>query len=148
MICPQCGKEASGHFCSECGARLPQEPPEAQPVAPVGAATPTVPPTASSGTRSTGAGARFLASDARSFAFAVKGPASPLLAQLGLICPVCAAQAMHETDVKGLFHTKRELVCGRCGSVFVDHEGRGERFQLSDTLTRPQSTGSATSTRR
>ena len=40
---------------------------------------------------------------------------------------------MHETDVKGLFHTKRELVCGHCGSVFVDDGGRGERFQLSDT---------------
>jgi hypothetical protein len=40
---------------------------------------------------------------------------------------------MHETDVRGLFHTKRELVCGHCGSVFVDHEGRGERFELSDT---------------
>jgi hypothetical protein len=40
---------------------------------------------------------------------------------------------MHETDVKGVFHTKRELVCGRCGSVFVDHQGKGERFELSDT---------------
>ena len=38
MICPQCGKEASGHFCSECGARLPQDPPAVQPAVPVGAA--------------------------------------------------------------------------------------------------------------
>jgi len=40
---------------------------------------------------------------------------------------------MHETDVKGLFHTKRELVCGHCGSVFVDHQGSCERFELTDT---------------
>jgi hypothetical protein len=40
---------------------------------------------------------------------------------------------MHETDVKGLFHTKRELVCGHCGAVFVDHEGSCERFELTDT---------------
>ena len=50
-----------------------------------------------------------------------------------MICLQCGKQAMQETDVKGLFHTRRELVCGRCGSVFVDHEGRGERFELTDT---------------
>jgi hypothetical protein len=51
----------------------------------------------------------------------------------GLVCPVCAAQAMHETDVKGLFRTKPELVCGRCGSVFVDHDGTFDHFELTDT---------------
>jgi hypothetical protein len=115
MICPQCGKQATGNFCSECGAGLPQEPPANAPAAPAAPAA-SVAPAASAPS-----------------AAPVARPASPLLARFGLVCPVCAAQAMHETDVKGLFHTRRELVCGRCGSVFVDHEGRGERFELTDT---------------
>ena len=133
MICPQCGKEASGHFCSECGARLPQQAPVVQPDTAVGTATtaPSTPlaPAPASQPPATASSPVAPAASASPATRAV----TPLLAHFGAVCPVCAAQAMHETDVKGLFHTKRELVCGHCGAVFFDHEGSSERFELTDT---------------
>jgi hypothetical protein len=58
---------------------------------------------------------------------------SPLLDHFGPLCPVCRSQAMHETDVKAFLHVKRELVCGTCGSVFVEHGKDPELFQLDRT---------------
>ncbi len=128
MICPQCGKQATGHFCSECGARLPQDSQAAPPMPPSAASAPSPTPS--------GALAGPPVSSVReppAPAAVPAAPATPLLSHFGLVCPVCAAEAMHETDVKGLFRTKRELVCGRCGSIFVDQKGDYQHFELTET---------------
>jgi len=133
MICPQCGKQASGNFCSACGARLAQERQAAQPVPEVGASAEAAPATTAA--EAPLAQAASLASAQGSSAASapsVPQPATtPLLAHFGALCPVCRTGALAESDVKGLFHTKRELVCGRCGAVFVDHEGSPRRFELA-----------------
>jgi hypothetical protein len=135
MICPQCGKQASGNFCAECGVRLLKEPQAAEPAPQVGAPARTLPATTSA--EASGPQAPSLASSQgapSAFAPPVSQPApTPLLARFGALCPVCRTGALAESDVKGLFHSKRELVCGDCGSVFVDHEGSPRRFELTAT---------------
>ena len=135
MICPQCGQQASGNFCAVCGARLFTEPQAAPPSPQVGALAETVPPTTPAETPAPQAlsPASPGAAPAAAAAAVAQPPATPLLAHFGALCPVCRSQAMHETDVKGFLHTKRELVCGRCGSVFVEHGTSPELFELDRT---------------
>ena len=130
MICPQCGKQASGTSAANCGARLPQEPPAVQ--RPVLAAASTV-RTTTAHARPPSAPAPPASPCAGSFAFARQGSRLAYCPVRLRLCPVCAG-SLHETDVKGLFHTKHELVCGHCGAVFVDHGGQPRSASsLADT---------------
>jgi hypothetical protein len=120
MICPQCGKEASGNFCSNCGARLAAAPPpvatEAPPAAPplaAGTPAPSDPPPAAPGPAPASA--------------APTHPSSSL-------CPVCRRGTLQAKVAREILHTKHELVCDRCGATFVDHGGEPHpRLELADT---------------
>lgn len=116
MICPQCGQQASGNFCANCGARLTRatSPPPPQPVA----GTPPAPQSAPDATTAPPSPAP------------VSSAAPPAGAAL---CPVCRAGTLAASEHKGLLHTTREFVCERCGAVLIEHPGTPEHLELSTT---------------
>jgi hypothetical protein len=124
VICPQCGKEASGHFCSECGARLTDSPPAEVTSPTVQATVPQAPaaqaPVAPLAVPSPQAGP----------------PPSPAPAeQDGLLCPVCCTAALQVTQVKGTLGLGHHpaLLCPRCGATLVQHKDDPARFELTAT---------------
>ena len=121
MICPHCGAQADGNFCSNCGARLGAA---VSPPATVQSAAQTQPVTV-----------------ATSPAAAQAPPVTPPIVQTpptpsqasAALCPVCRAGTLAASEHKGLLHTTREIVCDRCGAVLVDHGGQPRRFELTET---------------
>ena len=124
MICPQCGKEASGHFCSECGARLSDTPP-AEVASPGGQATapqapaaqaPVAPPLAPSPQPGP--------------------PPTPIAAkEEGPLCPVCCGAVLQVTQLKGALGLGHHpaMLCPRCGATLVQHKDDAARFELTAT---------------
>ena len=124
MICPQCGNEASGHFCSECGARLSDTPPaevaspSAKATAPQAPAAqaPVAPPPAPSPQPGP--------------------PPTPVAAkQEGPLCPVCCGAVLQVTQVKGTLGLGHHpaMLCPRCGATLVQHKDDPARFELTAT---------------
>ena len=130
MICPHCGAQAQGNFCSNCGARLEagtqptaEDAPQTTEPSPVPTyPPPSVPPTASPA-------ATQAPPDMAPDVPAPPAPAPPSAA----LCPVCRIGTLSASEHKGLLHTSHEVTCNRCGAVLVGHGGQPQRFELTET---------------
>jgi hypothetical protein len=132
MICPNCGQEANGNFCSSCGAALSAVAPAASP-----------PPASEYWTRTPApvpaAGAAAAAPTA-SPAAAASVPAAPPPApashpSTAARCPLCREADLQPTEVRaalGLAHHPA-LVCPRCGATLVQAKGDAARYELAAT---------------
>lgn len=135
MICPHCGSEASGNFCSTCGAALTSatvKTPVGAAAAPISAAAaPTFSPTEPKSAAVTAPAAPSPA--------AVPGdkmpPAADAAAPGAFLCPVCRQINLQLTMVKtalGLHH-QAGLICPRCGSLLLEDKNEPTRFELTAT---------------
>ena len=122
MICPQCGKQATGHFCSECGAQL-TAPPPAEGTSPTVQATVSPVP----------AGQAPVAPAPAQSAQASPPPSPVAAMDDGSLCPVCCSAVLQVTEVKGALGLGHHpaLLCPGCGATLVQHKDDPARFQLT-----------------
>jgi hypothetical protein len=135
MICPQCGKKASGNFCSECGARLAQEVQASPPAAQLDAAATTPPPTTPA--EAPGLQAPSAVSPPGAPAATAPSPPSPPKPAASL-CPVCRQASLQPTTVRGVLglHHRPALLCPHCGATLVQDDDDSARFTLTETHDR------------
>ncbi|MGO8685246.1 MAG: hypothetical protein ACLQUT_11815 [Thermoleophilia bacterium] len=142
MICPHCGSEASGNFCSTCGAPLTS--PAARTSAPMTAAqtpaaipeqtfSPAAPATAPEQTSSSTEPATppLAAAPGEKTPPPAAAPAAPG----AFLCPVCRQTNLDLTMVKtalGLHH-QAGLICSHCGSLLLEDKNDATRFELTAT---------------
>jgi hypothetical protein len=124
MVCPQCGSEAQGNFCANCGGRLTPPPPPPAAIADTAQASPSLP-------AATAASPAAVATPALPVPV-LSGGSTPV-AVASSTCPVCKRAALAEKTVKTVLglHTTVEFVCPACAAVLVDRGGDPRHLQLA-----------------